>query len=124
VRSQGAFVTVQFVAVVALTLVLFVMLANVLVWSYGRGVVRAALDEGVRAGARAADPVAECQVRAQAVLADLLGGAMGTQVEPVRCADRGDRVVATTTARFKGWLPVVPDWTVQARALATREVWP
>lgn len=123
-KGECAFVTVQFVAVVAFTLVLFVMVANVLVWSYGRGVVRAALDEGARAGARGADPVQECQARARAVLSDLLGGAMGAQVEAVRCVEAGDRVVAATTARFEGWLPLVPGWTVHAQALATRELPP
>lgn len=122
--AEAGFVTVQFVVVTALTLVVFVMLANMLVWSYGRGVLRAALDEGARAGARAADAVAECERRAGAVLGDLLGGTMGAQVEPVRCRADGDRVVATTTARFSGWLPAVPGWTLQLEALATREVPP
>lgn len=123
-RTAPGFVTVQFVAAVALTLLLFVMLANVLVWSYARGVVRAALDEGARAGARAVDAAGECEARAAAVMDDLLGGAMGQQVQPVRCADRGDRVVASVTARFPAWLPAVPAWTLRAEALATREAPP
>jgi len=49
----GGFVTTQFVLAVALSLVLFVMLCNVIVYQYARGVVRAALDEGVRTASRA-----------------------------------------------------------------------
>ena len=56
--------------------VLLVLLANVLVAGYARGVVRAALDEGVRAGARAEDAAAECARRAAAVLDDLIAGPM------------------------------------------------
>lgn len=113
--------TVQFVTAVGLSLLLFVGLANLLVWSYARGVVRAALDEGARAGARAAGSASECQARADAVLDDLLGGALGAQVAPVRCTAAADRVEAVTTARFTGWLPAVPDWTLRAQAVAARE---
>lgn len=100
------------------------MLANVLVWSYARGVVRAALDEGVRAGARSPDAVAECEARARAVLDDLLGGRMREGVGAVRCVDDGDRVAARAVMTFHGWLPAVPSWTVEAGALATRELPP
>src|SRR6266705_2065800 len=52
----GGFVTAQFVVVVALSLVFFVFLCNAVVFMYGRGVVRAALEEGVRAGGRRRHP--------------------------------------------------------------------
>ena len=38
---DGGFVTAQFVVVVALSLLFFTMMANVIVFMYGRGVVRA-----------------------------------------------------------------------------------
>lgn len=120
-RDSG-FVTVQYVAVVGLSLVLVVVLTNLVVFQYGRGVVRAALDEGVRAGARASAGAAECEARAGDVLADLLGGAMGTGVRVV-CTDDGDVLRATADVAFAGWLPAVPDWafTVQATAVRERE---
>ena len=120
--AQGGFLTVQFVAAVGLSLLLLVMLANVIVVQYGGGVVRAAVDEGVRRGSRAGPAaVAECQERAAAVVADLLGGGMGVGVAPITCADLGDRVTAETAASFPAWLPGLPDWSLTARAVAVRE---
>ena len=51
--DDAGFVTVQFTAAVAFSMVVLVMLANLIVYQYGRGVVRAAVDEAVRAGSRA-----------------------------------------------------------------------
>lgn len=118
-RAEGS-VTIQFVWAVGLTLVLLTVVANLVAFQYGRGVVRAALDEAVRAGSRATATEATCTERAAAALRDLLGGAMGDEVT-VACADRGDRVVADATATFRGWLPLVPDWTFTAGATAVKE---
>ncbi|HVM00774.1 MAG TPA: hypothetical protein VM324_15905 [Egibacteraceae bacterium] len=118
-RAEGGFVTVQYVAVVGLSLLFVVMLANLVVFQYGRGVVRAALDEGARAGTRTTAGAAECEARAGDVLADLLGGAMGAGVR-LRCADDGDLVRASADVVFVGWLPAVPDWRFTAEATASR----
>ena len=56
VASDRGMATVQYVVTAGLSLLLFVAFANLIVFQYGRGVVRAALDEGVRAGA----PLARC----------------------------------------------------------------
>jgi hypothetical protein len=120
-RGAGGFVTVQFVASVALSLVLLVLLANVLVAGYARGVVRAALDEGVRAGARAEEATAECARRAAAVLDDLLGGPLRAGVEPVACSVDAERVRASTRAVVSAWLPGMRDWAFEVTATATRE---
>lgn len=119
-HPQGGFVTVQYIAVVGLSLVFVVALVNVVVFQYGRGVVRAALDEGVRAGARATAGVAECESRAGDVLADLLGGAMGDGVD-IGCTDQGTHLRATADVVFVGWLPAVPDWRFTAEAVSVRE---
>lgn len=118
-REHG-FVTVQYVAVVGLSLVFVVVLLNLVVFQYGRGVVRAALDEGVRAGARATAGESECEARAGDVLADLLGGAMGSGVT-LRCTDNGSHLHATADVVFVGWLPAVPDWRFTAEAASVRE---
>lgn len=118
-REHG-FVTVTHVAVVGLSLVVVVMLANLSVFQYGRGVVRAALDEGARAGARATAGVPECEARADDVLADLLGGAMGSGVR-TWCTDEGDLLRASADVTFAGWLPTVPDWRFSLEAAAVRE---
>jgi hypothetical protein len=121
-RFDG-FVSIQFVAAAGLCLVILTMVANLIVFQYAHGVVRAALDEGARAGAPLGADATDCLERASSVLADLLGGEIGTGVE-VACADTGDRVVATADAVFPGWLPGVPDWAVTLRATAAKEVLP
>lgn len=119
-RTTGGFVTIQFVAVAGLSLLLVVVLANVVVFGYGRGVVRAALDEGVRAGSRVDAGAAECLERAQGVLDDLLAGPLGDGVA-VACSDDGGFVRAEATVRFAAWLPPVPDWSFTLAATAVKE---
>ncbi|CAN5509584.1 hypothetical protein BH23ACT7_BH23ACT7_12650 [soil metagenome] len=121
-RDEDGFLTPQFVVAVGLSLILLVLLANLIVMQYGRGVVRAALDEGARRGSRvSADPAGECAARARDVLADLLDGPMGLGVAPIACTDTGDRLVARTTVTFLGWLPGAPDWSFDAEASAVKE---
>lgn len=108
---------------VGISLVFFVLLVQFVVWQYGRGVVRAALDEAARSGAPAAAGPAECQARAAAVLADLLGGAMGEEVS-VRCAENDTTVLAEADVVFRAWLPVSPDWDFSVAASARKETLP
>lgn len=112
---DGGFVTVQYVAVASLSLLFVVAMVNLVVFQYGRGVVRAAVDEGVRAGARSRAAVAECHDRANDVLGDLLGGAMGAGVT-VRCDQAGEMLQVTADVVFAGWLPAVPDWRFRVEA--------
>jgi hypothetical protein len=89
--------TIQFVTATALSLFVFVLLANLVVALYARGAVRAAIDEGARAGAPVDSSVAECERRANDALA------------------RAEVVVA-------GWIPgVVPDWSFTLTAAAVKE---
>jgi hypothetical protein len=119
--EDDGFLTAQYVVAVALSLVLLVQVANLLVVAYARGAVRAALDEGVRA-AVVADPAGgTCEQRAAEVLTDLLGGPLGAGVGPVRCATEGPLVVATADSRFAGWVPGTPDAAFTTRATAVRE---
>jgi hypothetical protein len=111
---------VQFVAAVGLSLVVFAMIANLLVFSYGRGAVRAALDEGVRAGSRAAGSVAECQSRAEQTLGGLLGGPMGAGVQ-ISCGVDPAGVSARADVAFSAWVPGVPDWAFSLEASAAQE---
>jgi hypothetical protein len=123
VDGQGGFVSIPFVAAAGLSLIVLTMVANLVVFQYAHGVVRAALDEGARAGSRAGATVADCLERATGVLDDLLSGELGTGVV-VACDVRGDRVVATAEATFSGWLPGIPDWTVSLAATAVKESFP
>ena len=118
--ADGGFVTATTVVAVALSLVLVSALANLLVFTYGRGVVRAALDEGVRAGATAVASPASCDAAARAVLSDLLGGSMGDGVL-LRCVSSAAGLTAIADVRFVGWSPLVPDWVFRIEATAVQE---
>jgi hypothetical protein len=119
-RRDGGFVTAQFVVVVALSLLFFTMMANVVVFMYGRGVVRAALEEGVRAASPAAATTATCRRVAGETMRSLLGGSMGAGVR-IDCQIGGGEVRATATGHFRGWLPGMPDWRFANQATAVKE---
>jgi hypothetical protein len=104
-------------------LVFFVFLVQFVVWQYGRGVVRAALDEGARAGASALANTGVCEDRAQETLGDLLGGRLGNDVD-VSCAEEGDEIIARAHVTFHSWLAPAPDWTFQVAASAVKEALP
>jgi hypothetical protein len=119
--GSGGFLTVQYLLAVGLSLVLLAQLMNLLVVSYGRGAVRAALDEGVRAAAVVQGDAGQCRARAEEVLADLLGGTMGSGVGPVGCSVTDDRVRAQVAAVFPAWLPGMPPFTFGVQAEVVRE---
>ena len=114
--------TVQYVAATAFSLIVFVMMANFIVFLYARGVVRAAVDEGARAGSRFGATTAECDSRARDVLGDLLAGRLGSDVA-VRCESTGeDEMHASVHVTLHGWLPgLVPDWTFTLGARSVKE---
>ena len=118
VGECGAAAVSHTVAIVA-SMLIFVLCANVIVALYGRGVVRGALDEGVRAGARTTAGAAQCQAHVDDVLAQLLGGSFGDGVA-ARCAETTEAVTATADVVFAGWLPGVPDLRFRIAATATR----
>lgn len=122
--SEAGFLTPQYLLAIGLGLVVFTLMANLIVLQYGRGVLRTALDDGVRAGARSlqADGVAaaRCRRTAHQVRRDLLGGGLGDEVA-IQCHAGTDRVGATAQAVFDAWLPGVPDWHVELDASAPRE---
>lgn len=114
-RSQAGFVTPAFVAAIGLTLVLLVMVANLLVVHYARGVMQTAVEEAARQGVAAG--VAACEVRATSVVQGGLG-AMAADVDAVACSVGADGAVVTLSATFAAWLPALPAQTVDVRAQA------
>jgi hypothetical protein len=113
--------TVQFVTATAISLFVFVVLANLVVALYARGAVRAAIDEGARAGAPVDSSVVECERRANDALDDLLGGRMRSAVR-VGCVDNFGTVRARADVVVGGWIPgVVPDWSFTLTATAVKE---
>jgi hypothetical protein len=116
----GGFVTAQFVLAVAFSLLLFVMLCNAIVYQYGRGVIRSALDEGVRSGSRASGSPSACVQAAEEVRRSLLGGPIGAHVS-MRCGLVAGQVHATASGYLPSWLPLVPDWPLTLSATAVKE---
>ena len=118
VSSEEGMATPQFVLAAGLSLLLFVAFVNLIVFQYGRGVVRAAIDEGVRAAAPVDATLNDCRDRIASFVGDLLGGEMGDGVVAV-CGDLGDVIVADAHVHFEGW--VVPDWDFDLSATAVKE---
>jgi hypothetical protein len=102
--------TIQYVVATALSLVVFVTMANFVVDLYARGVVRSAIDEGARAGAALDTSPADCERRARDVLASLLAGAAGQSVR-VSCREVGGAMEAHARVTLAAWLPGVPSWS-------------
>jgi hypothetical protein len=115
-RRAGGFTTIQYVATVALSLLLLVLVANLLVDLYARGAIRDALDEGVRAGAPAGRGAPDCRQRAEEVLDGLLRGPVGGDIE-VTCERDGHTMRAYAEGALPSWLPMLtPDWHLDLEA--------
>jgi hypothetical protein len=115
-RGEGV---VVLVLATGFVLLLVAQILNVIVFSYGKGTVRTALDEAARAGARS-DSVAMCEATADEVMGDLMGGALGADVY-ITCSDAGRRIVATATVHFEGWLTSLADYDGSFTASAAKE---
>jgi hypothetical protein len=109
----------------AFSLILFTALTNLILVQYGRGIMRAAVDESARAGARVIDndttnlnAIAKCKQRQEDVLDGL--GKLGS-VTSTKCVVVGGRVQSTVSADFKGWLPGIPTFHDTAEAVSVKE---
>jgi hypothetical protein len=108
------------VMAVGIGLIALVALLNLVVYQYGSGAVRSAVDQAARTGSRASASEATCEARANEALDTLLGGPMGDDIT-ITCTDNGATVTATATGTFQGWLPIVPAWSWTIEATATKE---
>jgi hypothetical protein len=112
--------TIQYVAAVALSLIVFVAMANFVVDVYARGVVRSAIDEGARAGAALDSSSADCERRVREVLADLLAEAAGRSVQ-VSCREIDRAMHARAGVVLPGWIPGVPAWSFTVEGSVVKE---
>lgn len=119
-RDDRGATTAAVVLGVGLLMLAFTTLANLVVYQYGEGALRAAAEQASRAGSRASASEAVCELRAQETLDGVLGGSLGDGAT-VDCVDDGDVVQATVTGTFEGWLETVPDWTVSVTSTARKE---
>ena len=72
-RNERGFTSIEWLVAVAFSMIVMVVIINLIAVQYGRGVIRAAADEGARSGARVdIDQIRACQEREQNVL-DSLG---------------------------------------------------
>jgi hypothetical protein len=108
------------VLAIGLALLATIALVNFVVYQYGRGAVRSAIDQAARTGSRASASEATCEARANQALDTLLGGPMGDDIT-ITCTDNGQYVTATATGTFHGWIDIVPDWSWSITATATKE---
>jgi hypothetical protein len=97
--------------------------AQFVVFTYGRGAVRTALDEGARAGIAGRTPAEEirrCESHARAAIAQMLGPRMRAGVE-IHCETTALDVRAVAQVRFRGWVaPAMGGWKVDDWSFTTR----
>jgi hypothetical protein len=93
-----------------LTLIVFVVGINLVIDEYGKGAIRAVVDEAARAGSvqgAIGGPVEACQAKAAEVMGGLLGGSFGKGIS-VSCALSGNEIVAVASGSLPDWMHVVP----------------
>jgi hypothetical protein len=98
---------------------MFVAFANLVVVQYGRGALRSALEQGVRAGS-VLGSTEECEQRSAEVLGQLLAGRMSDDLV-IRCSVSGDAMVASGSVVFDSWTPLTPDFMVSIESVGTLE---
>ena len=113
--------TIATMAAAGLAMAVFVMLANLVVIQYGRGVARSAVDEAVRRGSTFDGSVERCRDAGEAVLSDLLGGPVGSALS-VECVISGRSIIARVDGPLRSITPFLPDTPVGAESSAP--VWP
>lgn len=108
IRDERGLSSIAFIAAAGIALVTMVMFVNFIVFFYARGVVRAALDEGVRAGSRVDANEAVCDAEIRDVMDDGLGGELeaGVSIEPCQVLPNG-RMTVVARVSWQWWLPVL-----------------
>lgn len=124
-HDEHGLVSVEFTAAIGLSLLVVVLLTNLILVQYGRGIMRAAADESARVGSVVIDndtgdatAIARCQQRQQDVLKGL--GKLGT-VTASNCAVANGQITTTISASFDGWLPGMPALESTVSAVSVKE---
>ncbi|MEM7337683.1 MAG: hypothetical protein AAF467_03480 [Actinomycetota bacterium] len=118
--SERGFTVASAMWVMAVTLVLVTMFANLFIHRYAQAVIRQATDEGARAWAVNGGSQPDCQAAAQDVVGDLLGGSI-VQDLTFACGADATSVRVTAQARLAGF-PPLPDADFSTTAVVTREL--
>jgi hypothetical protein len=96
------------------------LLLYLIALQYAQGVIRSALDEGVRVGSPAAASEADCQGAIDRVLSDSMAGPLGTGVT-ANCSFVDGQVMGSAQATFVGWFPGVPDISFDVEVAGVKE---
>lgn len=110
--ERGA-ATIATVTAATLALTGFLLLATLVIWHYGRGVARTAVDEGVRVAA--VHGLERCPQSVNDTLGDLLGGSMGEDLA-LRCWESADAVHAEVAGTMPAVLVLVPPLSISEQA--------
>ena len=105
---------------VALSMLFLAALLNLVAIQYAQGVVRAALDEGVRMGSAARVDEGECLEGIRRVMGDLLGGPIGADVG-YTCVETEGVLIASASGTFDGWFPGMPNIRFSSEVRAVKE---
>lgn len=104
--------TLAVTAAAGFGLAVFVLLANLVLLHYARGVARTAVDEAVR---QATVMESACIHTAESVLSDLLGGEYGAGLE-ARCEVTDGTLHAVVFGTVPSLIPGVPGHSLEASA--------
>ncbi|MEX2654085.1 MAG: hypothetical protein WD532_03545 [Acidimicrobiia bacterium] len=115
--DEDGMATLPTVVAATFALATFVLLANLVLVQYARGVARTAVDEAVRRASVAAEPSSACAAALTEVLSDLLGGSFGAGLDPT-CQVSEGVVVASITGVLPAILPAAPTFSIRAEASA------
>lgn len=109
--------TLPTVTAAMFALVAFVLLANLVLVHYARGVARTAVDEAVRTASVDIDPVAACLGTTGDVLEDLLGGSFGSGLQ-VECSPTDGTIHASVRGGLPPLIPGFPSFELSVHASA------
>ena len=118
-ETEDGFTVAAATWVMAITLVLVMMFANLLVHRYAQAVIRQATDEGARAAAIGGGSLEECSAVANDVVSDLIGGPLASGVQ-ITCVDGGATVAATATV-YLASLPPLSGSDFQTTSVVAKE---
>lgn len=119
IGAEGGFSSVQFLLASALGLLLMISMLNLVVVQYGRGALRSALEQGVRAGSLNGD-VQVCLETVDSVIGQLLAGKMSEDLT-FQCSLEPGGIAASASATFASWTPLTSDFRVELEGRALVE---
>ena len=120
IADERGLTSVGVLLAVAFTLLVAVVAINLFLYLYGQGAVRAAIDEGVRAGSRVAAGEDACERRAEEALDGLVPGPLSDGIL-IACTETDGQLTAVADVTLDSPVPGVPSWSFRMEARAVQE---